>query len=102
MTEPAPYCTDKELCRRMGVGLNSGAAELKKMREHPACPPRSLGGKTYWPSFRDFLDIWNNRTIAAPGKPAGQETNNGQTPHRGRSRPSLEAAEKRMGGGMGG
>jgi len=102
MSEPAPYCTDKELIRRMGVGLNSGARELKRMREHPACPPRSVGGKTYWPSFRDFLDIWNKRTLATPGNPAGHGDNHGQTSHRGRPRPSLEAAERRLGRGMGG
>jgi hypothetical protein len=96
VTEPAIYCTDKQLIARMGVGLHSGAKALKEMRKHPGCPPRSIGGKTYWPAFRDFLDLWNNRSIAAPGNPAGQEDINGQTDHTRRPRPRLAAAKERM------
>lgn len=102
MTEPAVYCTDKDLCRRMGVGLNSGARELKRMREHPLCPRRNLAGKTYWPAFRNFLDIWNGVIIPAPGIVAGQEETNGKTKPTRRPRPSLAAAEELLGCGMGG
>lgn len=102
MTEPAVYLTDRDLIRKIGVGLNAGARELKRMREHPRCPPRGLAGKTYWPAFRDFLDIWNGRNIAAPGIAAGQEDPNGKTKPTRRPRPSLAAAEELLGRGMGG
>jgi hypothetical protein len=96
MSEPAVYCTDKELIARIGVGLNSGARALKAMRKHPLCPPRSIGGKTYWPAFRNFLDLWNHNNLAAPGIPAGQEKSDGETKHHGRPRHRLAAAKERL------
>src|SRR5882757_8953329 len=97
MTEPAPYVTDGEIARRMGVGINAGRKAVQEMRKHPKFPPKTIGGKRYWPSVRDFLDLWNNRTIDAPGISAGQENHHGQTEHRGRARPRLAAAEERLG-----
>src|SRR6266446_3323796 len=107
MTIPAPetlerekdklYVTDGEIARRMGVGINSGRKAVQKMRRHPKFPPKTIGGKRYWPSVRDFLDLWNNRTIDAPSISAGQETTHGQTTNSGRRRPGLEATKKRLG-----
>jgi hypothetical protein len=78
MTEPADYVTDGEIARRMRVGINSGRKALQKMRQDPRFPQKTIGGKRYWPSVRDFLDLWNNRTITAPDNSVGQEINNGQ------------------------
>jgi hypothetical protein len=61
--EPPLYVTDAEIVERMGVGINSGRKELQKMRLHPKFPPRAIGGKRYWPSVVDFLDIWNGRPV---------------------------------------
>jgi hypothetical protein len=97
MTEQPLYVTDGEIAKRMGVGINNGRKALQKMRLHPKFPPKDIGGKRYWPSVRDFLDLWNNRTIDAPGNSAGQEHHNGQTTHSGRARPSLAAAKERLG-----
>jgi hypothetical protein len=102
VTDLPPYVTDAEIIKRMGVGINSGRKALQKMREHPRFPPKTIGGKRYWPSVRDFLDFWNNRSITAPGNPAGQEHHHGQTPHTGRARPRLAAAEERMGSRLAG
>lgn len=98
MTEPPLYVTEGQIIQRMGVGRHSGRKALQKMREHPKFPPKDIGGKRYWPSVRDFLDLWNNRSIAAPGNQAGQEQqDNGKTPYRGRAGASLEAAKERLG-----
>src|SRR6266404_5149111 len=86
------YVTDGEIARRMGVGINSGRKAMQKMRRHPKFPPKTIGGKRYWPSVRDFLDLWNNRTIDAHSISAGQEIAHGQTTHTGRARPRLAAA----------
>jgi hypothetical protein len=98
MTEHPLYVTDGEIAKRMGVGINNGRKALQKMRLHPKFPPKDIGGKRYWPSVRDFLDLWNNRTIDATGNSAGQEQNdNAKTPYRGRAGASLEAAKERLG-----
>jgi len=91
------YLTDTELKRRMGVGINSGRKALQAMRKHPNCPRKDIAGKTYWPAFRAFLDLWNNVSISAPSISAGMETQNEQTSHTGRARPRLAAAKERLG-----
>jgi hypothetical protein len=98
MSEPTLYVTEKQIIERMGVGINAGRKAVQRMRQHPKFPPKDIGGKRYWPSVRDFLDSWNNRTITAPGDPAGQETTNGKTSYSGRARPSLAAAKEWLGG----
>jgi hypothetical protein len=97
MTEPPLYVTEGEIVKRMGVGMNSGRKAVQQMRNHPQFPPKTIGGKRYWPAVRDFLEIWNNRSIPAAGNSAGQETTHGQTSHTGRARPSLAAAKERLG-----
>lgn len=89
MTEPTLYVTESEIVRRMGVGIHSGRKAIQKMRLHPQFPAKEIGGKRYWPSVKDFLDRWNNRTLTAPSDQAGLETGNGKTPYSGRARPSL-------------
>ena len=96
------YVTQKEIVARMGVGINAGNKEVQKMRQHPKFPPKGVGGKWYWPSVRDFLDFWNNRTVDAPSISAGQENTHGQTTHSGRARPRLAAAKERLGGRLAG
>lgn len=98
MTEPTLYVTEGEIIKRMGVGINAGRKAIQKMRLHPKFPPKDIGGKRYWPAVRDFLEIWNGRSIAAPGNSAGQESKYGQTSHSGRARPSLAAAKEWLGG----
>jgi hypothetical protein len=98
-SEPADYVTEREIVQRMRVGINAGRKAVQQMRKHPKFPPKTIGGKRYWPSVRDFLDLWNNRTIDAPGISAGQENHHGQTAHTGRARPRLEAAKQRLLGG---
>ena len=102
MIEPADYVTEGEIVKRMRVGRDAGRKAVQEMRKHPRFPPKTIGGKRYWPSVRDFLDFWNNRSITAPGIPAEQEQNHGQTSHTGRARPRLEAAEARMGSRLAG
>lgn len=97
MTEPAVYVTEAEIVERMGVGINSGRKAIQKMREHPKFPPKTIGGKRFWPSVAAFLHLWNGLTLDAPGNCAGQETNNGQTTHSKRAWARLEAAEERLG-----
>lgn len=97
MSEPADYVTDGEIVHRMRVGINSGRKALQKMREHPKFPPKTIGGKRFWPSVAAFLHLWNGLTLDAPGIPAGQEQNHGQTTNSGRARPSLAAAKERLG-----
>jgi hypothetical protein len=102
MTDPAPegieressalWVTDAEMIRRMGVGINSGRKALQQMRKHPKFPPRSIGGKTYWPSAVDFFDFWNGRRVDVPGIPAEQA--HIKISHTGRRRPGLEAAKE--------
>jgi hypothetical protein len=98
MTEPAPdkerdalWVTDTEMVRRMGVGINSGRKALQEMRKHPKFPPRSIGGKTYWPSAVDFFDLWNGRANSPR-----QEANHEPIAHR-RIWPEIEAAKERLG-----
>jgi hypothetical protein len=100
MTDPAPentalWVTDAEIIRRMGVGINSGRKALQQMRQHPKFPPRSIGGKTYWPSAVDFFDFWNGRRVDVPPIPAGQA--HVRISHTGRRRPGLEATEEWLG-----
>jgi hypothetical protein len=84
------YVTEAEIVERMGVGINSGRKALQEMRLHPKFPPRAIGGKRYWPSVVDFLDIWNGRHVVdAAVAPAEQ-------PYRGRAWANLEAAEERL------
>lgn len=97
MTEPAVYVTEGEIVERMNVGINAGRKALQKMRLHPRFPPKTIGGKRFWPSVAAFLHLWNGLTLDAPGIPAGQEQPNGQTTHSGRARPSLAAAKQRLG-----
>lgn len=97
MTEPTLYVTEAEIAKRMGVGMRSGAKAIQAMRLHPKFPPKTIGGKRYWPAVRDFLEIWNNRSIPAAGNSAGQEQDNGTTSHSGRARPSLARAKERLG-----
>jgi hypothetical protein len=104
MTDPAPetierenialWVTDAGMIRRMGVGINSGRKALQQMRKHPKFPPRSIGGKTYWPSAVDFFDFWNGRRVDVPGIPAEQA--HVEISHTGRRRPGLEATKKRL------
>jgi len=96
-SERVDYVTDGEIARRMGVGINSGRKALQQMRQHPKFPPKTIGGKRYWPSVVDFLNLWNNRIVDAPGISAGQEQNHGQTTNSGRARPRLAAAKERLG-----
>jgi len=101
MTEPTDYVTDGEIARRMGVGINSGRKALQQMRAHPRFPPKTIGGKRFWPAVADFLRFWNGLTIDAPGTSAGQqEHHHGQTEHTGRAWPRLEAAKRRLGSRM--
>src|ERR1700757_4921471 len=100
MTEPADYVTDGEIAKRMRVGINSGRKALQKMRQHPKFPPKTIGGKRYWPSVAAFLHFWNGLTLDVPGIPAGQENDHGQTSHSGRRRPSLEATKEWLGSGL--
>jgi hypothetical protein len=97
MTEPADYVTQGEIVRRMGVGINAGAKALQQMRKHPKFPPKTIGGKYFWPSVVEFLQFWNGRIVDAPGISAGQEDNHGQTTNTGRARPRLAAAKERLG-----
>lgn len=99
MTEPTLYVTEKQIIERMGVGIQAGRKAIQKMRLHPKFPSKDIGGKRYWPSVRDFLDSWNNRTIAAPSIQAGQEeVEHEKTPVNRRARPSLAAAKEWLGG----
>jgi hypothetical protein len=91
------YVTDGEIARRMGVGINAGRKAVQEMRKHPKFPPKTIGGKRFWPSVVDFLNFWNGRSVDTPSIPAGQEYNNGQTTHSGRARPRLAAAKERLG-----
>jgi hypothetical protein len=91
------YVTEGEIVRRLGVGQNAGRKALQKMREHPRFPPKTIGGKRFWPSVVDFLNLWNGRSLNASGISAGQETNHGQTTNSGRARPRLAAAKERLG-----
>jgi hypothetical protein len=102
MAEPTLYVTEGEIVKRMGVGMKNGRKAVQKMRLHPNFPPKTIAGKRYWPAVRDFLEIWNNRSIAATGNSAGQETENGTTSHSGRARPSLARAKERLGLPVGG
>jgi hypothetical protein len=98
MTEPADYVTEGEIVKRMRVGMNSGRKALQLMRKHPNFPPKTIGGKRFWPSVVDFLQFWNGRTVEGTGNPAGQELNNGQTESRTvHARPKLAAAEEWLG-----
>jgi hypothetical protein len=97
MTEPADYVTEAEIVKRMRVGIHSGRKAIQEMREHPKFPPKTIGGKRFWPSVVDFLNFWNGRTVDAPGISPGQEQPHGQTPHSGRARPRLAAAKQRLG-----
>jgi hypothetical protein len=103
MTDPSPekerdntalWVTDAEMVRRMGVGINSGRKALQQMRKHPKFPPRSIGGKTYWPSAVDFFDLWNGRRPDVPGLPSDQS--HVSLSCMGRARASLEAAKERL------
>jgi hypothetical protein len=91
------YVTDGEITRRMGVGVNAGRKALQEMRKHPKFPPKTIGGKRFWPAVEDFLNFWNGRSVDAPSISAGQESNHGQTTHSGRARPRLAAAKERLG-----
>ncbi len=97
MTEPAIYVTEGEIVERMNVGINAGRKALQKMRLDPRFPPKTIGGKRFWPAVAAFLHLWNGLTLVAPGNSAGQEQPNGQTTHSGRARPSLAAAKQRLG-----
>lgn len=88
------WVTDAEMIRRMGVGRGSGRKALQAMRKHPKFPPRSIGGKTYWPSAMDFFDFWNGRRADVPGLPSDQA--HVTISHTGRRRPVLEAAKARL------
>jgi hypothetical protein len=90
------YVSNAEIVERMGVGINSGRKALQKMSQDPKFPPRSIGGKRYWPSVVDFLDVWNGRRVDVRGIPAGQE-DHGQTPLMRRARARLAAAEEALG-----
>jgi hypothetical protein len=85
------YVTEREIVRRMGVGINSGRKALQEMKKHPKFPPKTVGGKYYWGSMVDFLDLWNGR--AGPLR-------QGVSPEpvaRGRIWPEIEAAKERRG-----
>ena len=97
METEALYVTDAEIIKQMKVGINAGRKALQQMRQHPKFPPRTIGGKRYWPAVRAFLDLWNGLTVEAPGIAAGQENSNGKAAHTGRRRPGLEATQRRLG-----
>ena len=67
MTEPAVYVTEGETVQRMNVGIHAGRKALQKMRQHPRFPPKTIGGKRFWPSVAAFLHLWNGLTLDAPG-----------------------------------
>lgn len=94
MSDQTLYVTEGEIAKRMGVGIRAGRKAVQEMREHPRFPPKTIGGKRFWPSVVDFLNFWNGRTVNAPGISAGQETNHGQTEYRGRAWARLEAAKE--------
>ncbi|MDB5616607.1 MAG: hypothetical protein JWQ24_845 [Tardiphaga sp.] len=64
------YVTDGEIARRMGVGVKAGRKAIQQLRLHPKFPPRTFGGRRYWPSVVDFLDAWNGRASAVRTDPA--------------------------------
>jgi hypothetical protein len=88
------YVTEREIVRRMGVGINSGRKALQEMKKHPKFPPKTIGGKYYWGSMVDFLDLWNGRA-----KPLRQDANHEPIARR-RSWPEIEAAKERLGRDM--
>jgi len=94
LTEQPLYVILEEIPALMGVGINSGRKALQEMRKHPKFPPRSIGGKYYWPLVKDFLDIWNGRRVDVRGVPAEQA--HVEISNMGRRRPGLEATKRRL------
>jgi hypothetical protein len=86
------YVTEGEIVRRMGVGINSGRKALQEMKKHPKFPPKAIGGKYYWGSMVDFLDLWNGRA-----RPLRQDANHEPIVARSRTWAALEAAKERLG-----
>lgn len=84
------YVTEKQIIERMGVGINAGRKAVQTMRLDARFPPRSIGGKRYWPSVVDFLDEWNGRLVAEPATPPPHE------PYRRRSYENLQIAKQRL------
>ena len=91
------FVSDVELYRRLGVGPRTGKIAVRALE--PAGFPekdRLWGNKRYWPAVRVFLDHQyirpglNRAPAAAPGW-----KENFDAP-RGRPRPKLEAAKRRL------
>ncbi len=85
------YVTEREIVRRMGVGINSGRKALQEMKKHPKFPSKVIGGKYYWGSIVDFLDLWNGR--AGPLR----QSVSPEPIARGRIWPEIEVAKDRLG-----
>jgi hypothetical protein len=90
------YVTEAEIAKRMGVGIHSGAKALQQMRQHPRFPPKTIGGKRYWPSVVDFLDLWNHRSASVRTDPAVQDYGE-QALDDTRAWARLQAMEERLG-----
>ena len=85
------YVTEREIVQRMRVGIHSGRKALQEMKKHPKFPPKAIGGKYYWGSMVDFLNLWNGRA-----GPLRQDASH-EPIARGRTWREIEAAKERLG-----